>query len=290
MELTPGKLAAKGEDAQLSAANWLANTLYMPPKLIRRLQAEAGIRVAGDRLRLHLFPAREYGFDPVFEPLNVLYEDDFCLVAHKPAGLKVHPTGNERQPTLAHVVAAHYAAAGEAVAVRHIHRLDEYTSGPVLYAKNDFAQLRLDADMADKRIGRTYVAIAHGQVPVSLQRIEAPIGKDRHHPQRQRVSDTGKLAITHLTLLEQMKEASLIRLQLETGRTHQIRVHMSYAGHPLLGDALYGGPTDYISHQALHGEKLHFTHPLTGNSIEIVDPWSAVFMELYQNLSSQTNS
>ncbi|RUT27794.1 RluA family pseudouridine synthase [Paenibacillus zeisoli] len=285
LEVMPGKLPQNIDGPSSAVHLWLKETLGMHPKLISRLARQDEIKLAGDRIRIRLFPPRDFGFEPIWTELNVLYEDDYCLVVHKPAGIKVHPTGNERQPTLAHRVAAHYMGQGEQAAVRHIHRLDEFTSGPVLYAKNEYAQLFLDEAMSVKKIERVYVAMVQGTVQSPAFRIDAPIGRDRHHAGRQRVSETGKPAATQVTLLETLQDASLVRVTLETGRTHQIRVHMSHIGHPLVGDALYGGSTRYFDYQALHGEALIFPHPLTGETIEIKDPWPLEFTELHRRLA-----
>ncbi|MFU1797251.1 RluA family pseudouridine synthase [Paenibacillus azoreducens] len=287
LELTPGKGLTGAEDRDQAAAAWLLDTLGMPDKLLKQLQANKGLEWKGDRLRLALFPVQPVGIDPVWRELPVLFEDDFCLVVHKPSGMNIHPDGRkgETEPTLDHVVAAHYQMQGEDIAVRHIHRLDQFTSGPVLYAKNDWAQLKLDEDMRHKRIARSYVAFAQGRVSSELRVIDLPIGKDRHHKQRRRVSPTGQTAVTHVRVEEVFKQATLVRLELETGRTHQIRVHLSHLGHPLLGDALYGGSPALINRQALHGEKLAFTHPFTGERIEITDPWPNDMQHLYAKLS-----
>lgn len=288
LEVMPGKLPLSSDHPHSAVHEWLESKLKVHPKLLSRLEQQDGIKLAGDRIRLRLFPPRDYGFEPYWTELNVLYEDDYCLVVHKPAGIKVHPTGNERQPTLAHWVAAHYMSQGEQAAVRHIHRLDEFTSGPVLYAKNEYAQLILDEAMSVKGIERIYVAMVQGIVQSQAFRIDAPIGRDRHHSGRQRVSETGKPAATQVTLLETLKEASLVRIRLETGRTHQIRVHLSHMGHPLVGDALYGGSTRYFNYQALHGESLVFPHPLTGEMIDTQDPWPEEFAALHRRLSVQS--
>ncbi len=274
LELMPGKLNPPEHGGRYEAALvWLEREIGCPAKLLRSFDAEGGIKLAGDRLRVRLFPPANSQYAPVTRPVKILYEDDFCLVVHKPAGIKVHPDGESRDPSLANLVSAIYSERGEPVAPAHIHRLDEYTSGPVLYAKNSFAQLKLDAAMARKEIGRVYVALVEGNVNAALTRINEPIGRDRHHPSRRRVSKAGKEAVTGVELLEVLPQASLVRLRLETGRTHQIRVHMSHAGHPLIGDALYGGSTRLMPHQALHGESLSFPHPLTGETVEVPDPW-----------------
>lgn len=286
-ELMPGKLAQVDQDPRAAALQWLEGTLGVPSKLLSKLKQNDGIKVAGDRIRVRLFPPREYGFEPDWSDLNVLFEDDFCLVVHKPAGLKVHPTGDERQPTLANLVAAHYMGQGEQVAVRHIHRLDEFTSGPVLYAKNEYAQLLLDEAMREKGIDRTYIAFVEGRMDKAELRVDAPIGRDRHHAKRQRVSELGKPAATRVELVESFKNISLVRLTLETGRTHQIRVHMSHIGHPLVGDTLYGGSSRYMDYQALHGECLSFRHPLTGEWLKIADSWPMELTELYRKFTME---
>lgn len=274
LELMPGKLNPPEHGGRYEAALvWLERELGCPAKLLRLLDAEGGMKLAGDRLRVRLFPPKHSQYEPAEQPVGILYEDDFCLVVHKPAGIKVHPDGESRVPSLANLVSGIYSLRGEPVAPAHIHRLDEYTTGPVLYAKNAFAQLKLDAAMARKEIERGYVALVEGVVKPSLVRIDEPIGRDRHHPSRRRVSKAGKEAVTRVELLETFQQASLVRLRLETGRTHQIRVHMSHEGHPLIGDALYGGSTEFMSHQALHGESLAFPHPLTGETVEVPDPW-----------------
>lgn len=305
LEAMPGKVLTGAADSEAAVDKWLLDTVGMPEKLHMRLRREGGIQWKGDRLRLALFPHREAGIEPVWQEqeLDVLHEDDFCLVVHKPAGMAVHPDGSGVGVTLDHLVAAHYAASGGGVAVRHIHRLDKDTTGPVLYAKNEFAQLALDEDMREKTISRQYVAIVKGVVPPTLKVIDAPIGRDRHHAVRRRVSPGGQAAITRIVGCKVLRGASLLSVQLETGRTHQIRVHLSHMGHPLYGDELYGGPawagatgvstrvqgwlkTDSPSgsssadRQALHGELLTFSHPWSGERLAVNDPWPEDMLRL----------
>ncbi|PJN61030.1 Ribosomal large subunit pseudouridine synthase D [Paenibacillus sp. GM1FR] len=282
LELMPGKAVTGSSDKPMAAEQWLLSELQFPEKLLRQLKANQGIQLAGDRLRLALFASQPIDVEPRWADVDVLYEDDFCLVMHKPAGMKLHPDGSrtDQAITLDHVVASYYEMNGIQASVRHVHRLDEDTTGPVLYAKNAFALAKLDEAMRRKEIGRHYVAIAGGQIPLELHKIDAPIGKDRHHKQRRRVSEGGQEAVTHVETVEVWERATLVRLKLDTGRTHQIRVHLSYAGHPLIGDSLYGGRADAIGRQALHGEMLKFSHPLTGAMIEVNDPWPSDFTQL----------
>jgi 23S rRNA pseudouridine1911/1915/1917 synthase len=285
----------KGEWLELSglqhqdadAVKNVADELGIPPKLWAKLQREGGVQTSGDRLCLKLFPRQSPGFESEWHPIELLYEDDYCLVVAKPAGIAVHPTEPGQNGTLANAVAWHYEATGQEVAVRHIHRLDADTTGPVLYAKNELAQARLDEAMRGKLIGRTYVAFVQGSVAQERCRIDAPIGRDRHHPSRRRVSPNGDTAVTHVETLERYgQKATLVRLTLETGRTHQIRVHMSHLGHPLLGDTLYGGSSALIGRQALHGEALDFPHPLEDEAIRIDAPWPPEMLSLKDELRS----
>ncbi|MGF9700836.1 RluA family pseudouridine synthase [Paenibacillus sp. MABNR03] len=284
LELMPGKVVTGSSDRQLAAEQWLLSELQFPEKLFRQLKANHGIQLAGDRLRLALFASQPIDVEPRWADMSVLFEDDFCLVVHKPAGMKLHPDGSraDHAITLDHAVASYYEMNGIDANVRHVHRLDEDTTGPVLYAKNAFALAKLDEAMRRKEIGRQYAAIVEGQVSPELVQIDAPIGKDRHHKQRRRVSEGGQEAVTHVEIREVWERATLVRLILDTGRTHQIRVHLSYSGHPLVGDLLYGGRPDAIGRQALHGEVLMFNHPLTGALIEVRDPWPSDFWQLAQ--------
>lgn len=291
LEVTPGKIITGAEDTQAAIDKWLLENVGMPDKLHSRLRREGGIQWQGDRLRLALFPRREAGIKPMWGELEVLYEDDFCLVAHKPAGVAVHPDGSGVGITLDHLVAAHYEFTGEEVAVRHIHRLDKDTTGPVMYAKNEFAQLVLDEAMRDKHISRLYAAIVEGQVPPALKVIDAPIGRDRHHAARRRVSPGGQSAVTRIIARELLHGGSLVHAQLETGRTHQIRVHLSHMGHPLYGDELYGGPvwsSSAAGRHALHGESLSFRHPWSGELLEVIDPWPEDMLRLREQMTEGT--
>jgi 23S rRNA pseudouridine1911/1915/1917 synthase len=283
------ELAMPGEVAggAMTTETWLKDRFGMPENMIKQLSGEGGIRTSGNRIRLRLFPEREAGFSPWWHPLDVLFEDDFCLVADKPAGMAVHPDGGaSAEGTLAGAVAFHYESTGQRAAVRHIHRLDRMTSGPVLYAKNAFAQAKLDEQMRHKAIERLYVAAVHGIPAGRRGTIRAPIGKDRHVSGKRRVSPGGQAAVTHYELVEAYPaaDAALLRLRLETGRTHQVRVHLAHIGHPVIGDGLYGRPDPRIGRQALHGERLRFRHPLTGEMVDISSPLPADFAALLEAL------
>ena len=258
--------------------------LPLPPKLLSKLMQSKGCVLQGANLRLHLFPREERDYPSDWLELNILYEDEFTLVVNKPAGIEVHPSEKGQRKTLAHAVAAYYETTGQDLRVRHVHRIDKDTTGPVLYAKNEFAHYQYDKGMREKTIGRVYLALAEGAVEGDKGKIDKPIGQDRHHSTRRRVSETGDPAVTHYEVVERYADHTLVRLHLETGRTHQIRVHLSSINHPLAGDGLYGGKRGVISRQALHGERLIWHHPWTGEKQQVTAPLPDDFREALDKL------
>ncbi|SFE23954.1 23S rRNA pseudouridine1911/1915/1917 synthase [Paenibacillus catalpae] len=276
---------------------WLLARSLFPAKWINRLFSVGGIKWEGGLIRLLAFPPADPAADPLYrkaknssviEP-EVLYEDDFCLVLNKPAGMPVHESYAGQTGTLDEAAARWLLGTGDPLPVRHIHRLDDDTSGPVLYAKNDLAQWALDEAMREKRIDRRYLAVVQGRLNKPSGTINAPIGKDRHHSSRRRVTPGGDTAVTHYETVRMLSNNTVVRVQLETGRTHQIRVHMSHIGHPLVGDKLYGGDTKLLPHQALHGERLLFPHPWTGEWVEAAAPDPAWLTALLDKLGGRTN-
>ncbi|AKS37445.1 pseudouridine synthase [Anoxybacillus gonensis] len=252
---------------------------FVPKKMLHEWRMTKGVTVNKKTVPLHTIISlndhigvhiKDETIEPIptYFPLHIVFEDDHVLVINKPAHMDVHPTHPNQTNTLANAVAFHFQCEGIYSKVRHIHRLDRDTSGVILLAKHALAGAVLDKYLAERTIHRTYVALVHGYVKQKKGTIKAPIGRDRHHPTRRRVSKTGDTAITHYERLQydKQKNVSLVRLTLDTGKTHQIRVHMSYIGHPLVGDTLYGGKP-WIDRQALHAISLSFPHPLTNEWI-----------------------
>lgn len=272
--------------------------LSVPKKLLHELRMEKGITLNGqavdwrttmkksDRLFIKCFKQEEYGVIPQEMEIDVLYEDDHLLIANKPIGMNTHPTEENQTGTLANGIAFYWQLQGLMAKVRHVHRLDHDTSGAILFAKHPLASSLLDAMLEKREINRTYIAYAEGLLGQKKGRIEESIGRDRHHPTRRRVSNTGQKAITHYEVLSTYKHAKITKLQLklDTGRTHQIRVHLSHLGFPLVGDKLYGGKTNLLKTQALHAAFISFQHPITKEEIHIEAPIPVHLSELEKKL------
>ena len=211
---------------------------------------------------------------PIFKKYpNIVYEDDYLLIVNKPKGLMVHPDSKDKNGCLVNMVAWYYFKHNIKRSVKYLHRIDTDTTGLVIFAKDILTASYFNYLIGEHIIKRTYLAIVSGSLIPDKGTINEPIGEDRHDNQRRRVSKTGKMAITHYETIKNLKHNySLVKLVLETGRTHQIRVHMKYLGHPLAGDLLYGGSTKYIERQALHSSSLDFLHPYTFEKMHLEAP------------------
>ncbi|MGM7719220.1 RluA family pseudouridine synthase [Metabacillus sp. Hm71] len=243
-------------------------------KAIRKNDQQADVNHRlhiNDSLSLHLFKTEDYGVIPEQLPIEVLYEDDHMLIVNKQSGIDTHPNAPEQTGTLANGIAYYYQMNEQQLKVRHIHRLDKDTSGAIIFAKHDLAHTLLDKALEQRKIKRTYIAIAEGKLAQRKGTIDKPIGKDRHHATRRRVSPAGQRAITHFQVKHYIpdQQLSIVELRLDTGRTHQIRVHLSSIGHPIIGDVLYGAKKRIMNRQALHAAKVTLIHPLTGERVEV---------------------
>lgn len=230
-----------------------------------------------DEIMLRVPPARE--LDIAAEPmdLDIVYEDSDVVVVNKPRGLVVHPAPGHYSGTLVNGLLAHCKDLSGINGVMRpgiVHRIDKDTSGLLMVAKNDKSHESLAQQLKDHTVTRRYVALVHGVIGHEKGTIDAPIGRDpKNRQQMAVVFENSKPAVSHFAVLERMKDHTLVELKLETGRTHQIRVHMKYIGHPLVGDPKYGPKSELpIDGQALHARALGFTHPTTGERLEFEAP------------------
>ncbi len=234
--------------------------------------AKAGLRLnIGDRLRVIIPPTAPSRLMPEAIPLNIIYEDDDLLVVDKPAGLLVHPAPGHPSHTLVNAILSHFphlADIGDSLRPGVVHRLDKDTSGVMLVAKNSLAQ----ADLADQfkahSVSKAYLVLVKGHLTPENGIIEAPIGRDPRNRKRMAVVTVGREARTEYRVIRYIGDYTLLEVMPETGRTHQIRVHLSAIGYPVVGDPVYGVKSAYLSRQFLHASRLGFHLPSTGKYVE----------------------
>jgi len=238
----------------------------------------------GDLLTIVLREELEQEIGPEDIPIAVVYEDEHLLVVNKPAGLVVHPTKGYMSGTLANAIINHWSRQGNPYVFRPVHRLDRDTSGLVVVAKNPYIQETLTAQHHTREWTKKYLCLVTGRVTGSHGRIEAPIARVGNGSRARIITTEGKTALTFWELLEPFNDASLVRAELVTGRTHQIRVHLAHIGHPLIGDDVYGKPSPLITRQALHAAEICFTHPIIKSTIHLSCPLPEDMLALQQHL------
>lgn len=205
-------------------------------------------------------------------PLNIIYEDDYLLVLNKPANIAIHPSILHFYNSLSNGVKFYFDKLGLKKKIRIVNRLDRNTSGIVIFAKNEYIQECLIKQMKTNEFKKEYLAIAKGILESKSGTLNFPIARKEGSIIERTVSSDGDSAITHYDVVKEFNNLSLVHIVLETGRTHQIRVHFSYIGHPILGDTLYGSPSKLINRQALHSYKLTFIHPVTKKVLSLEAP------------------
>ncbi len=212
----------------------------------------------------------EIDFLPEDKKLNILYEDDNLLIVNKPINMLVHPDSKDKLGTLVNIVSNYYYKTNQNISVKYLHRIDMDTTGIVVFAKDILTASKLGVEIKDHTFTRRYLCIASGKFTEDSGVYNYPIAENRYIANKKRVSPTGKEAITHYKIIKRLrKNLNLCLVELKTGRTHQIRVHFSYKGHPLVGDALYNGNTNILKRQALHSYEVDFIHPIKNERVYV---------------------
>lgn len=231
----------------------------------------------------------DQNIEPQKMDIDVVYEDDDMVIVNKPANMVVHPTKSHPDGTLSNGLLYYFREKGEGCIVRLVSRLDMDTSGLIIIAKNQFSHMALSRNIKGKDFQKSYLAVVHGNMENSKGTIDLPIYWNKDKGIKRIVDDRGQQSITDYEVIERYSKGDLVKLTLRTGRTHQIRVHLSHLGYPIFGDALYGTGDDaeYISRQALHAYKLSFKHPRTGNMINIESQIPEDIMELINKIKNK---
>ncbi|HPJ23531.1 MAG TPA: RluA family pseudouridine synthase [Bacillota bacterium] len=232
----------------------------------------------------------DWEITPTKMDLDIVYEDDDVLVVNKPSGMVVHPAPGHYDDTMVNGLMYHINALSDVngdLRPGIIHRIDKDTSGLLMVAKTNRAHMILAEELKNKETKREYIALVDGIIKNKTGKISAPIGRDRSNRLKMAVIASGKPAVTYFEVLEVFEDKTLIKCVLETGRTHQIRVHMAYIGHPLVGDYVYGNAKNNEFGQYLHAKTLGFTHPITGEFMEFDSELPDEFKDFIDKLRKQ---
>lgn len=225
-------------------------------------------------------------------PLEILYEDNDIIVVNKPKGMVVHPANGNPDGTLVNAVMAickdSLSGIGGEIRPGIVHRLDKDTSGAIIVAKNDKAHINMSEQIKNHEVKKTYIALVRGVVKENQATIDMPIGRSNSDRKKMAVTKTGKNAVTHIKVLKRYDKYTLLEVNIETGRTHQIRVHLSYIGYPIIGDCVYSnGKNEFgVVGQCLHAKCLEFKHPITGKSMKLEAELPEYFQEILKKLEN----
>ncbi len=229
-------------------------------------------------------------------PLDIIYEDNDIIVVNKPKGMVVHPANGNPDGTLVNAIMAickdSLSGIGGEIRPGIVHRLDKDTSGIIIVAKNDKAHINLSEQIKDHKVKKTYIALVRGIVKENEATINMPIGRSEKDRKKMAVTKKGKEAITHFKVLERYDQYTLLQVNIETGRTHQIRVHLSQIGYPIVGDEVYSnGKNEWnVRGQCLHAKSLEFTHPTTGETMFLEAKLPEYFENILKDLESKRNT
>ena len=244
----------------------------------------------GDKIQIELEPAKEISLEAQDIPIEVIYEDDDIIVVNKPKGLVVHPANGNPDGTLVNAIMAickdSLSGIGGEIRPGIVHRLDKDTSGLLIVAKNDKAHINLSEQIKNHEVKKTYIALVRGTVKENEATINMPIGRSTKDRKKMAVNKNGKEAITHFKVLKRYDNYTLLEVNIETGRTHQIRVHLSEIGYPVVGDMVYSNGKNKwgVEGQCLHAQKLEFKHPTTNKIMELEADLPQYFKDILEDL------
>ena len=300
------ELTAATEHAGVRLDTFLSADGALTRSQAARLIAEGRVRVngkpaaksarlsGGETVTVDVPQLRETALPPQDIPLDVVYEDDDVIVVNKPTGLVVHPAPGHPDGTLVNALLHHCGDSLSGIGGEKrpgiVHRIDRDTSGLIIAAKNDAAHLALSAQLKDHSLSRTYECLVTGNMKQDSGTVDAPIGRSSADRKKMAVVPTGRRAVTHWEVVARYPGVTHLRCRLETGRTHQIRVHMAHIGHPILGDTVYGAkkPVPGLTGQCLHATGLRFVHPRTGEPVELHCPLPPEFTAMLQKLQNKS--
>lgn len=272
------------EHEGLTLESYLKQILQYSGRKIQKLTRQKGIVLngkavflqkkvkSGDTLRVLNAEDTAYGVEPEEGAIEILYEDDYMLVLNKPARQLVHPTGQTTKGTLANYLAYELQQRNVVATIRPVHRLDRETSGCIIFAKDSRSQFILEEQLKERKLKRVYWALASGVVSPTAGTIDAPIGFHPTLANRRAINPKGEQAITHYRTIHNYSDTSLLELTLDTGRTHQIRIHLAHLGYPLIGDGMYGIRSHWMTRQALHASAISFLSLKENKEITIQAP------------------
>ena len=226
-------------------------------------------------------------------PLEIVYEDKDIIVVNKPKGMVVHPANGNPDGTLVNAIMSickdSLSGIGGEIRPGIVHRLDKDTSGILIVAKNDKAHVNMSEQIKNHEVKKTYIALVRGVVKENKATIDMPIGRSNSDRKKMAVTKNGKSAITHINVLKRYKDCTLLEVNIETGRTHQIRVHLSHIGYPIIGDSIYSNGKNRfgIEGQCLHAKSLEFKHPITGENMQLEASLPTYFEEILEELDNE---
>lgn len=244
----------------------------------------------GDEILIEEVEAKEIELKAQDIPIEIIYEDKDIVVVNKPKGMVVHPANGNPDGTLVNAIMAKcgetLSGIGGEIRPGIVHRLDKDTSGLLIIAKNDVAHVKLSEQLKNHEIKKTYIALVRGVVKENEATINMPIGRSTSDRKKMAVTKNGKNAVTHIKVLKRYEKYTLLQINIETGRTHQIRVHLSHIGYPIIGDYIYSnGKNEFgVVGQCLHAQKLEFKHPITNKEMKIEAPLPQYFSDIINKL------